>query len=164
MLVILLGCIKSPGRCDLGDNGITERLVPLQGLFGSLGKLALYIVFIKDGGTVLMTFIAELAVIYGRVDIMPEYVQEKLVAKLVRVVDYLYRLGMAGTAGRHLFVGRIRLMPTRIADRHRDDPRQLVERGLHAPETTTGKDGNLLFRLAGVCNCQYQQTGDRGHK
>src|ERR671915_369638 len=60
---------------------------------------------VEDGGAVLVPVVAKLPVLLRRVDVMPEHVEQLLIAHLFWVVHHLYRFRMAGTAGRRLLLG-----------------------------------------------------------
>src|SRR5262245_3644204 len=86
-----------------------------------------------------MAVIAELRVARERVDVVPEDVEELLVADRARVVDDLDRFGVTRATRRDLLVRGILGLAAGVADRRRDHPRELLEGRLHAPETATSE-------------------------
>src|SRR5215831_3241030 len=94
---------------------------------------------IEDGSAILVPVVAELSILLRRVDVMPEHVEELFVTHLFGIIDDLDRFRMAGTAGRHLVIGRILLVPTGVARGGGDHTGQLVKWRLHTPEAAAGK-------------------------
>src|ERR1700675_3643734 len=72
---------------------------------------------------------------------LPEGLEELLVAHPCRVIRDQHRLGVAGLAGAGLSIGRVRGHTTGITDSGRDDARQLPEVLLGTPETAEAEDG-----------------------
>src|SRR5919198_4772801 len=104
---------------------------------------------VEDGSAVLVPVVAELPILLRWVDVMPKHVEELFVTHLFWIVDYLDRFRMASTAGRHLVVGRIFLVPTGVARGGGDHAGQLVKWRLHAPEAAAGKGGLRRARATG---------------
>ena len=65
---------------------------------------------IKNRAAILAPPVAELPVRRGRIDIVPENLQQFLVVDFGGVVCDAHRLGVPGAAGGNLFIGRILLV------------------------------------------------------
>src|SRR5271166_2429217 len=96
ILVVLFCLVERSGGRDLGLDRLLEAGLH-RGLRG-FGKLALLVVMIKDRSSILIAVVAELPVLRQRIDVVPEHVQELLIAEPGRIVDDLDRFGMAGSA------------------------------------------------------------------
>ena len=96
VLVVLLRLVERSGRHDLRSNRVLETR--LQGVLCSLRQAALLVVVIEDRGPVLIAVIAELRVLRQWIDIVPENVEQLLLADLGRVVSDLDRLGKTRAA------------------------------------------------------------------
>src|SRR2546428_9653138 len=136
-LVVLLGRVERGRRHDLGRDRAPEAL--REALLRLLRQAALRVVVVEDRGAVLVAVVAELRLRRERVDVVPEDVEQLLVSELAGVVDDLDRLGVARAARRHLLVGGVLGVAARVADGGRDDPVQLLEGRLHAPEASAGE-------------------------
>src|SRR5206468_3306773 len=147
-LMVLLGRVERGRRHDLGRNRTAEALG--EALLRLLREAALGVVVVEDRGAVLVAVVAELRLRRERVDVVPEDVEQLRVADLAGVVDDLDRLRVAGAARRHLLVGGVLGMAAGVADGGRDDPRQLLEGRLHAPEAPAGEARRgVLLRARG---------------
>src|SRR6185295_5443647 len=80
VLVVFLGGVELRGRCDLRLDGLLEALLHLGP--GGFGQALLRLVVVEDGRAVLVARIAELAVLHQRIDVVPEGVEQLLVADL----------------------------------------------------------------------------------
>ena len=98
------------------------------------------------------------------IDVMPEHIEQLLVADARRVVFDLQRLVVAGASRRHLLVGRIGRLAARVAGDCRHHARHLLERLLDAPEAPAREDGGLgLCRPPlRVSNADRSENGERG--
>ena len=137
MLVILLGRIKLARGHDHGRDRLLEPA--LQRAFGLLGQSALRRVAVKDGCVVLRSEVAELTVQRQGIDVVPERAQQRFVGDLTGIVDDLNGLEVPRGTDRDLLVGRVGRAAAHVADGHRDDAIEHVERVLHGPEAPTGK-------------------------
>src|SRR5262245_22572733 len=113
VLVILLGIVERCRRHDLGLDRLLEALGDLSLRCVRQGPLLLAV--IVDRAAVLVAVVAELAILRQRVDVVPEHVEQLLVAHLGRVVDDLDRLGVSGAAARDLLIAGIGAAPAGIA-------------------------------------------------
>ena len=120
VLVVFLGRPELGRRDDRRDDRLLERLRLLERRLRRLGGCRCSSLCTKIAGAVLRADVAELAVLHRRIDVVPEDVEQLLVADLLRVVDDLHRLGVAGAAGRDLLVGRVLRLAARVAGRRRD--------------------------------------------
>src|SRR5262249_22668297 len=100
---------------------------------------ALLVAVIEDRAAVLVAVVAELPILRQRIDVVPEHVEQLLIAHLGRVVHDLHRFGVAGAAARHVLVAGIGGVPAGIARGGADHALDLVEIGLYAPETAAGE-------------------------
>src|SRR5262245_4639337 len=139
VLVVLLRHVERSRRHDLG----LDRLLEAPGDLGLRGlrQRPLLLAVIEDRAAVLVAAVAELAILRQRIDVVPEHVEQLLVAHLGRVVDDLDRLGMSGAAVRDLLVAGIGAAPAGIARGGADHALDLVEVGFHAPEAAAGEGG-----------------------
>jgi len=92
-----------------GMVGLAGTTVVTDGLWSvtNKGGEQLLVTVHEDARTVLAAHVAELAVGHGRVDVVPESVEQLLVRHLLRIVEHLHRLGVARGAARDFLVGRI---------------------------------------------------------
>src|SRR5205814_8879550 len=73
--------------------------------------------------------------------VLPERLEQRLVARDGRVEDDEHGLGVAGLAATDLLVARVRRVAAAVADGGRVDARDLPELALGAPETAEREDG-----------------------
>src|SRR6516164_3157686 len=104
---------------------------------------------IEDRAAVVVAVIEELPILRQRIDVVPEHVEELVIAHLGRVVDDLHRFGMPSAAVRDLLVAGIGGVSAGVARGGADHAVDLVEIRFHAPEAAAGegRSGGLL-RLA----------------
>src|SRR5262249_13463148 len=93
-LMILLGGIELRGGDDLGYNRTIKPFRRIETLLRRFRRLALGFVVVEDRGTILVAMVAKLGVGSDRIDVVPEDVQQLLIADLGGVVDDLHGLGM----------------------------------------------------------------------
>jgi hypothetical protein len=105
LLVILLGRPEGPRRNDLGHDRTGQLLRRLERRLRRERQLLLRFVVEEDRRAILAAVVAELRVARDRVDVVPEDVEQLLVADLGGIVDDVYRLGVARDASRDLLVG-----------------------------------------------------------
>ena len=99
VLVVILGGVELCGLYNLGYNGTFERFALFQLRLRLQREPVLFPIMIKDGAPILMPRITELPVPGGRVDVVPENIQELFVADPRRVIDNLDLLGVPGPPG-----------------------------------------------------------------
>src|SRR5262249_57090681 len=133
---------------DCGLERLLEALLNRR-LRGSRQR-PLFVAVIEDRAAVLVAMVAKLSILRQGIDVVPEYVEELVIANLGRVADDLHRFGVAGAAARHLLVAGIGGVPAGIARGGADHAFDLVEVGLQAPETAAGEGRHRrpLLRLA----------------
>src|SRR5256885_10724652 len=107
LLVVLLRRPERGGLGDLRDDRRLERLGLLDLRLRCLGGGLLRVVRVEDLGGVLRSVVAELTLVVGRVDVVPEDVEQLVVADDARVELDLHRLHVAGAARGDLLVRRI---------------------------------------------------------
>ena len=79
----------------------------------------------------------------GGVVVLPEELQQRLVARDGGVEDHPHDLVVAGAPGADLLVGRVRRVSARVAHRRADDARRLPEHALRAPEAAHAEQREL---------------------
>src|SRR6266542_4683227 len=165
LVVILVVLLCAPERRRGKDVGGDAEAF-LQRRLRRLREAFLLGVVVEDRRAVLRAVVAELTAVVGRVDVVPEGVEELRVRHLARVVDHLDRLAVPDPAARHLLVRRVRLRPAGVARRRRDHARQLVERPLHAPEAAAGKGGHgaRRRRWSGGEEEERERGGEGSHR
>src|SRR6185503_1394241 len=114
ILVILLGRIEVRSCDNLGGDRSGKLLGLLDHLLRLLRQALLIFIMIENGRAVLMALVTELPIRSRGINVVPEEIENLLVADLCRIIENLYRLRVACAARRHLLIGRIGLLPTRI--------------------------------------------------
>src|SRR5215831_13665109 len=113
ILMVLFGFVERPGWHDCGLERLLEAL--LNRRLRGFRQRPLFVAVIEDRAAVLVAMVAELPILRQGIDVVPEYVEELVIANLGRVVDDLHRFGVAGAAARHLLVAGIGGVPAGIA-------------------------------------------------
>src|SRR5262249_39557434 len=136
LLVIVLGVIELRRRADLrGDETVALLFQRLLERFLRLERrLELLLAVGVDGRAVLRAGVVALAHALRRVVSFPEFLEQGLVAHLLRVEYDQHRLGVVGEPGADLLVARVRRVAAGVADSGRVDARRLPEHALRAPE------------------------------
>ncbi len=138
-LVIFLSCIEWGRRKNLrGDRFIKPAALCQRKLrlfrFGPL-----VFIMIKNGCPVGVAPVMELSPCIGRVNLLPEQLQQFLVRKHGRIKCNLHSLIVAGLIGTDLLISRILRMSSGISRDDPMDPREFFKRRHHTPETASGK-------------------------
>src|SRR5713226_3541113 len=120
VLVVILCPIELRSGRDFSHDRILERFGLVECGFRLLRFDFLFVIVKENRGAVLMPDVAELAITRGRIDIVPEDVEQLAIAGFLRIESYLDRFGVTGAASGDLFIGRIDLLPAGVADRCRD--------------------------------------------
>src|SRR6516165_6354739 len=96
ILMVLFGFVERAGRHDCGLDRLLEafRNRRLRGF----RQRALLVAVIEDRAAVLVAVVAELPILGQRIDVVPEHVEQLLIAHLGRVVHDLHCFGVAGAA------------------------------------------------------------------
>ena len=87
-------------------------------------------VMVEDPLPIPRAVIAELGVRGDGVDVVPEHLQQPLVADPLRALQHLDGFGAAGRVSGHFPLGRVLRAAARVPGGGRDHPVQLVVRGL----------------------------------
>ena len=145
VLVVVLGRIERRRGADGRDDRPAEALLDLR--LGGLGEPPLLGPADEDLGAIAVAAIAELPAGVERVDVAPEDVQQLRVTDARRVVAHLHDLRVAGPAGRHALVGRVRDLAARETGHHVQHAGRPLEGRLDTPEAAPGED--RARRLAG---------------
>ena len=134
--MVVLRVIELGGRQNLGGDGaVARRLQPLlECVAGSFRRLALLVAVTVDAGAILRADIVALAHALRRIVVLPENLQQIVVADCVRVEDHEHDLGVCGHAGADFAVGRIRGMAGGVSDGRAVHPGELPEFLLGAPK------------------------------
>src|SRR5213594_1382014 len=114
ILVVLFGGIKLCRRLDLGHDWFFKRLRFFQCGLRFECETFLLLVEIEDRAPILASPVAKLAIRRRRIDIVPEDIEQLLIAYLLRIENDLNRLSVSGPARRNFLIGRVFLLPSRI--------------------------------------------------
>src|SRR5262249_47789147 len=99
-----------------------------------------------------------LTILRQRIDVVPEHVEQLVIAHLGRIVHDLHRFGVTGAAVRNLFVAGVDGVPASVAGGGANYAVDLVEIGLQAPEAGAGHGGKGgALRLASLPRCSREQ-------
>src|SRR5262249_20053179 len=93
----------------------------------------------EDRGAILRPDGTELPVWYGRIDVVPEDLQQLIIRQPPWIVEHLHGQRMARAAGSDVVIGWISFTPPGITNDRGDDPIESVKWWLQAPEAATGK-------------------------
>jgi hypothetical protein len=134
--VVVLGVVEGTQRDDLGGDVTAAGLreLGLEEVARGLRDLALAIVGDVHTGAVLRADVVALAHPLRRVVVLPEELEDRLEARGRGIPDDQHDLVVARPRRAHLFVGRVRRLPARVADGGRPHARRLPEDALGAPE------------------------------
>src|SRR4051794_13232698 len=148
LLVVVLGVVEVLERGDLRRDLAVAAAVqlPLEDALRRLGRLALSVARRVDRRAVLGAHVVALAHSLCRVVVLPEALQQRLVARLLRVEDDEHGLGVARPRAADLVVGRVRREAARVPDGRRVDTRRLPEDALRTPEAAQSEHGLLEAR------------------
>ena len=135
--MIALCGIESSGGHDFGNDLLAQ--LPLRSSLAGLGELFFLVVCIKNRAAVLIAAVAKLAAGIKGIDIGPENIEQLGIADLVRVVFDLHHLRVPGTTAGHLLISRVLHLAAAVSGSGFQHAIQLVVRGLHAPEATSGE-------------------------
>ena len=145
LLVLVLGVVVLRRRGDLG--GDVAEAAAGQLVAVDLGQVAGGLLLLRgrvvDRGAVLGADVVALAHALGRVVDLEEPLHQVGVGDDGGVEDDPDGLGVAGPAGAHLFVRRVRGVAAGVADGGRVDPGDLPVDLLGAPEAAEAEDGDL---------------------
>lgn len=133
------------------DDTCGETLRCCQGLFRGLGQVLLGLVVVKDRGAILRPCGTELPIWYGRINVVPEDIQQLAIGQPTWIVAHLHGQRMARTAGSDVLVDGISLTAPGIANNRGDDTTQGVKRRLQTPEAAAGKGRRDAMVDAAVC-------------
>src|SRR5262249_52384285 len=140
ILMVLFGLVERSGRHDLGRDRLLEALLDRR--LRGLRQRPLFLAAIEDRAAILVAVVAELTILRQRIDVVPEHVEQLVIAHLGRIVHDLHRFGVTGAAVRNLFVAGVDGVPASVAGGGANYAVDLVEIGLHAPEAAAGEGGN----------------------
>ena len=155
--MVLFGFIERTGRHDCGLDRLLEAFRNRR--LRCFRERALLVAVIEDRAAVLVAVVAELPILCQRIDVVPEHVEQLLIAHLGRVVHDLHCFGVAGAAARDLLVAGIGGAPAGIARGGADHAFDLVEIGLYAPETAAGEGySHGLLRPAPLPCCARKEA------
>src|SRR6185503_11856384 len=164
VLVVALGGVERAGGQD--ERGHLAELAD-DARLARFGGAALLVAVHEDGGAVLRPLVAELPLVVARVDVVPEDVEQLLVARLGRVVGHFDRLEVAGPVRRDLLVSGVLLVAAGVAGDDREHAGLPLERVLGAPEAAHGEGGDGALRRrrgtggAGNRSCAREQRPEQ---
>jgi uncharacterized membrane protein (UPF0127 family) len=139
--MVFFGTPEGLGRHDLGDDGPGEsrlRVITRGFRFGFLLRR-----MEEDGRAVLVADVRPLAVQRGWVVIIPENLEQVVIADDFGIESDFDHFGVARAIGTDVFIGRVIQLASGIADRRGFDARQTPERGFDAPKTACPERGLL---------------------
>src|SRR4051812_18004561 len=150
ILVIRLGWIERLQRRHLGGDRARKYFLLSQLRDIGLGYALLLVVGIEDRRAVLRSLVRTLAVqLRGIVRNREKHSQQLAVCNLRRIEDHLNGLGVAGLACTDDFVFGSFGASARVARRRADHSLNVLEYGLHTPETAARKKGGVFFGPGG---------------
>src|SRR6185312_5427002 len=138
-LMVVFSYPEGGGGHDLRDDLLREPPALAKDLPGLLGQLLLLVVVIEDRRAVLRSYIRALAIEGGRVVVVPEDVEQRVVAHQRWIELDLDHFGVSGGVAAHFFVCGIGLRPAFIACGRGNDAGNLLESGLRSPEASGTK-------------------------
>src|SRR4029079_18330625 len=108
LLVVVLGVVEVVQRRDLGRDLAVDTAAEsvLERRARRVGRLTLGVARRVDRRAVLGADIVALAHALGRIVVLPEALQQRVIARLLRVEDDEDNLGVAGAGAADLGVGR----------------------------------------------------------
>src|SRR6185312_4898164 len=124
---------------DLRDDWFLEPAGLVKDLPGLLGQFLLLVVVVEDRRPVLRSHIRALAIGGGRVVVVPEDVEQRVVAHQCWIELDLDHFGVSGGVAAHFFVCGIGLRPAFISCGRGSDAGNLLEGGLRPPEASGTK-------------------------
>src|SRR5947207_3171828 len=142
LLVIILGVVERRRVGDLRRDAVEARLVqPIlkrraRGLRGALLLGSERV----DRRSILGACVVPLPHPLRRIVAFPENFQHRVVRRHLRIEDDEHDLGVAGHAGAHFPIRRIRRVAAGVADRGRVDAGRLPELPLRTPEAAHPED------------------------
>src|SRR5258706_9447671 len=92
---------------------------------------------------VLRSVIRTLTIQRGRIVILPENVQQVVIADQRRIEGHFDHFGVTGLIGAHILISGFAHRAAHIADLRGFHPGQPTERGFHAPKTSRSEGGFL---------------------
>ena len=101
---------------------------------------------VKDRRSILRTNIRALPVERSGIVIIPEYFQQVVVAKNLRIVRYFNDFRMASGIGADVLIGGIFLASAHVADLRGFHPCQTSKGSFHAPKTACAETGLAELR------------------
>src|SRR5580658_5362373 len=128
LLMIVFRRPECGRRLQLGDDGAREAA--LRGVARGLRFGFLLRRMKENRGAVLRPDIRPLAIQSGGVVVVPEDLQQIVVADHRRIVGHLHHFGVAGAIRADLFISRVIELTARVADLRRLHAGQAAERGL----------------------------------
>jgi len=99
----------------------------------------LFIIAVKDNGTVLLTEVVALLVERGGIMYVEKYIKQVAIANDGRVILNFIHFGMARCSAADLLIGWFFDITPRVARRHLEDAFQPGKDGLSAPETAAAQ-------------------------
>ena len=136
LLVIGLGIVEGRRLQDFGGNAAQAGLVQLglEACLTGFGCAQLSLVLAVDRRAILGALVIALTHALSRVVCLPEHLEQRLEAGLLRVEQHQHHLGMPGQAGADLLVGGVGGKAAGVADRRAEHARLLPEAPLGTPE------------------------------
>src|ERR1051325_1029558 len=137
LLMVLFRAPEFAGRDDLRHDRLRKP---------SLSRLArrtrfhqLLRLVVKDRRTVLRAHVRTLPVERGGIVIIPEYLQQVMVAENLRIIRDFNHFRVTSSIGADVLIGRIFGASTHVADLSGFHPGQTSKGSFHAPKTACAK-------------------------
>src|SRR5690606_40633062 len=127
-----------------GDDRIVKLTGPLQRAFRWLAVLFLSVAQCEYRRFVAVAPITELTAGISRIDAAPKSVEQLFIGDDIRIEGDFDSFIIAGSACRYLRVSRVRCIPADIARDGRENARNIIKIGFHAPEAAAGENGSYL--------------------
>src|SRR5262245_13187594 len=137
--MVVLRCIELGIGNNFRYDGLFETLA--KRLLRFLRQAFLVFIVVKDRRAILTANVAKLPIRRERIDIAPEHLEQLLVSYLFRIIGDLDYLGVSCLAGGYFLIRWIFLCAAGVTRDRRNNPIELVEGRLHAPEAAAGKGG-----------------------
>src|SRR4030088_527262 len=151
-LVVVFGQIECRGRGNLGHDRLPETAALPELRFRLFGDALLLGCVIEDRGAILSPHVGPLPVERGGIVVLPEHVEQLVVAHFGWIVSDLHDLSMSRSSGAHVLVSRIGECAAKVADHRILHSSGVSECHFHAPETSRSKCSHLCHKPSRFLN------------
>ena len=147
-LMVILGGVELGQGLQGGDDGVSEHLGLVQFLDENRSFLLLPLVGVENRRAILRAHVAALAIECGGVVGGKEDRHQVAKGNLRRIEFDFDDLGVAGYPHADLLISGVLRPAAGVAGDNGDNPAQLVEHRLRAPEAAAAEDRDLMFAVA----------------